>query len=598
MGVVSKLPGRGRVVKTLRKYYRFLFRYRSAFVIFLVAAVIAGVSSNIIPYLYKLLIDNITTGNYSSLMTIVGIFIGARFAAMIFDNLAYFLSDRAFIAAAQDIKKAVFSHLQELDFAFHTNKSTGELISAFKRGMGAFWNLSQNLHREALFVLIGLAATLFFLGRVDPIFIVLLLITFVGNSIIGYKVIKYNIQTREVMNKSDDQVSAIITDNLINYETVKFFAQEKKETQRLDLQLKDFVKKFWKFAISFRIIDISIGGISNIGALAILWLAVKKFVAREITAGDFIMVAAFIQSFYSQFFWLLYSFRGIAKSYVDIERYLGLLDEKILVKDPKRPVKIKNIQGEITFDNVGFSYPEAKGRILKDVSLTIKSGESVAFVGRSGAGKTTMIKLLLRFYDVNQGKILVDGVDIKKLTKSNLRSHLGIVPQEPILFNNSVGFNIAYGCKNPTKDEINQAAKMANLDKFILTLPKKYETQVGERGIKLSGGQKQRLAIARMILSNPAIIIFDEATSNLDSESERLIQDSLWKIAQGKTVLVIAHRFSTIRKVDRIIVMNYGEIIETGSHQELIKNKKGIYHYLWRLQTKGHTSPLSSELPS
>jgi ATP-binding cassette subfamily B protein len=310
-------------------------------------------------------------------------------------------------------------------------------------------------------------------------------------------------------------------------------------------------------------------------------------VHKEITVGDFVMVASFINGYYYRFFEMLYRFRNMAKHSVDIQNYFSILDMEIGVKDPKTPVKIKKIKGDISFENVSFNYMDSNKKVLNNFNLNIKAGESVAFVGRSGAGKTTIIKSLLRFYDVTEGKILIDGIDIVNFTKSNLRSFMGIVPQEPVLFNNTIGFNVAYGNDNATQKEIEEAVKMANLSDFIESLSLKYETQVGERGVKLSGGQKQRLAIARMILSNPRIIIFDEATSNLDSESEKLIQDSLWKIAKGRTVLIIAHRFSTVRKASRIVVLENGGIIESGSHKQLMEDQNGLYNYLWSLQTKG-----------
>jgi ABC-type multidrug transport system fused ATPase/permease subunit len=251
-------------------------------------------------------------------------------------------------------------------------------------------------------------------------------------------------------------------------------------------------------------------------------------------------------------------------------------------------VKIKRIRGNISFEDVSFDYPEGKKGVLKNFTLHIGPGHSVAFVGRSGVGKTTVIRLLLRFYDVTKGKILVDGIDIRNFTKSQLRSFIGVVPQEPILFNNTIGFNIAYGKCQAKKREIIKAARMANLYGFIKSLPQRFETRVGERGVKLSGGQKQRLAIARMILTNPKVIIFDEATSNLDSESESLIQDSLWKIAKNRTVLIVAHRFSTVRRADRIVVLEKGKIAEAGSHLELMR-KRGLYSYLWKLQSKYET---------
>ncbi|MBU0476499.1 ATP-binding cassette domain-containing protein, partial [Patescibacteria group bacterium] len=271
--------------------------------------------------------------------------------------------------------------------------------------------------------------------------------------------------------------------------------------------------------------------------------------------------------------------------------YFSILDNEILIKNPEKPVRVKDIKGEIKFDQVSFKYPDDEKDIIDNINLDIKSGESVAFVGRSGTGKTTMIKLLLRFYDVNKGRILIDGIDIRNLTKSQLRSFVGIVPQEPILFNNTIGFNIGYGDSQAKKADIIEVARIANLHDFINSLPQKYNTQVGERGIKLSGGQKQRLAIARMLLTNPKIIIFDEATSNLDSESERLIQEALWKIAKDRTVLIIAHRFSTLRRADKIIVMDKGQIIESGDHNKLIRDK-GLYSYLWELQSKGQNEIL------
>ncbi len=268
-----------------------------------------------------------------------------------------------------------------------------------------------------------------------------------------------------------------------------------------------------------------------------------------------------------------------------MEKYFEILDEEIRIKDPENPVKIEDVRGEIVFDNVSFSYPEGKEDALNNFDLRIKPGQSVALVGESGAGKTTVTKILLRCYDPDSGKVLVDGTDIRKYKKSDFRKHLGVVPQEPILFNQSIEYNIGYGMKNASEEDVKRAARMALLDKFIDSLPNKYETKVGERGIKLSGGQKQRMAIARMILSEPEIIIFDEATSQLDSESEEKIQKAFWKAAEGKTTIIIAHRLSTITQSDRILVMEEGEIIEEGTHKQLSQDKDSRYYKFWQLQT-------------
>ena len=296
------------------------------------------------------------------------------------------------------------------------------------------------------------------------------------------------------------------------------------------------------------------------------------------------MILGFVNSFYPRLFELVWSFRDVAKSFTDLEKYFSILDHEVEIKDTPNPIFLKQVNGDIEFKKVTFSYEESRQNAVRGINLKIRRGQSVALVGRSGSGKTTLIKLLMRFYDCNQGAITIDGVDITKFTKSHLRSFMGVVPQEPVLFNNTIGYNISYGNERASQKAIEAAAKIANLHNFIESLPKKYETHVGERGIKLSGGQKQRLAIARMVLSDPDIIIFDEATSQLDSENERLIQEALWKVAATKTTIIIAHRLSTAMRADKIIVMERGKIIEAGSHLDLL-DKQSLYRRFWDLQT-------------
>ncbi|HUS60195.1 MAG TPA: ABC transporter ATP-binding protein [Nevskiaceae bacterium] len=581
--------------KIFKRFYHFLFRYKKAFVFFVIVLVAAAVLGNLGPYFYKLLIDNLPSRDYSKIIKILLLFVGARIVANLLDTLSHYLGDKVMIPAARDARITVFRYIQDLDFAFHVNKNTGSLISAFKRGDGAFFGLFHDLHYDVGGVFISLLVLLFFFSQISTSLVFLILLIFTGNLFLSWRLIKLNIRKRRAFNQAEDRISGVITDNLINYETVKFFAQEQQETRRLRNEFKDWVVKLWQYVNTFRLMDISIGTISNLGSLLIFWLVVKKLIAGESGVGDFVMVASFMTGFYWQFFRLLYHLRNIARNFADIQRYFSILDDKIEVKDPAKPLKIKNIQGKIKFEKVGFSYPDSKG-ILKNINLLIKPKETVAFVGRSGVGKTTLVRLLLRFYDVKKGKIMIDGTDIRKLSKSHLRSFFGVVPQEPILFNNTIGYNIIYGKNKTSFSEMVKAARMANLHDFIDALPKKYDTEVGERGIKLSSGQKQRLAIARMLLVNPKVIIFDEATSNLDSESERLIQDALWKVAKQRTVLIIAHRFSTVRRADKIVVMEKGQIVETGSHQDLIENKKGLYRYLWLLQSKGQQGEVDPDL--
>lgn len=431
----------------------------------------------------------------------------------------------------------------------------------------------------------GFVIMIGFLLKVKWEFAVLALISFGLILVSSQFLIKNNIKARKYFNDSEDEISEIIVDNLINFETVKLFAKEKWEQKRLLTSFEDWLKKLWGYSMSFRVINLTVGGLGNIGLAVILILGMKFMAANKITMGEYIMVLSFITMFYYRFFELIYTFREVAKHTVDMEKYLAILDEKEKVKDPKSAITLEKIKGELNFKNINFTYPKNKNRAVKDINLIIKPGQSVAFVGHSGTGKTTLVKLLMRFYDPTDGEILLDGVNIRKLKKSHLRSFMGVVPQEPIMFNKSIKYNIAYGIDDVSDEAIMAAAKLANLDDFIESLPKKYETNVGERGVKLSGGQKQRLAIARMILKNPEIIIFDEATSQLDSESEKLIQDAFWKAAEDKTTIIIAHRLSTIIRAEKIVVMEKGEIKEIGSHRQLLADENSLYSKFWRLQS-------------
>ena len=574
------------MLKTVKTYCSFLSKYKGAFFIHILVLILVAVLENLNPYIYKLLVDSVTAERYAKVFNLLLIFVAVKIIVNLGNALSHFLGDRVYIPSSSDARVNIFRRVQDLDFAFHSDKHTGSLISIFKRGDHAYESFFDSFN-EILRILVSLLVVLFFFSRVSLVVMSVMVGVSAANIILSIFLIHINMRKREAFNDSEDRISGIITDNLINYETVKFFAQEEKEENRLRREFVDWKVKLWGFANSFRIMDISVGSVSNIGILIIFWLAIQKLIKGEISVGDFVMVASFMTGFYYIFFDLLWRIRNVARHFVDVKNYFAILDEEIMVKDPKNPEVIKQVKGNIDFRNVTFNYSSSLTQVLKNINLSIKAGESVAFVGRSGAGKTTFIKLLLRFYDVSSGEILIDGVNVRNLSKSELRSFIGVVPQEPILFNNTIGYNIAYGNDKAGDEDIVRVAKMANLHEFIEGLPEKYETPVGERGIKLSGGQKQRLAIGRMLLSNPKIIVFDEATSNLDSESEKLIQKSLWKMARERTILIIGHRFSTVRKADRIVVLEDGEIVQVGNHEKLISDTNGLYYYLWHLQIKG-----------
>jgi len=567
------------------RFYQFLGKYKRRLTVFLLVATISVILETIRPYWLKMILDSAGTGKQNEAIRFLIFFGISTVGANWVSALSYYLGDRVIIPLSKDIRETIFQKVMELDFAYHVDKNTGSLISAFRRGDGAVFSVFQSLFRELFRVLIALVVTLIFLFAVSAPMAWALLILFFLNLGLIWWLIDSNLKYRRAFNKSDDEIAGIIADTMINYETVKFFAAESRERRRLADQFKDWLSKFWDFSNSFRIMEVSVGTTSGLGMILILYMAITQL-GKTFSLGDLVMVAGFITGFYYQFFNLFFQIRDVAKNVSDMERYFGILDNEIKVKDPKRPAKIRESKGKIEFKGVGFVYPKTQEKILDDINLTINPGQKVAFVGRSGAGKTTLVKLLLRFYDPSQGTIRVDGVDIRKMKKSTLREKLSVVPQEPIMFNNTIKYNLAYGKENATMEEIETAADRANILEFIAKLPLAWETQVGERGIKLSGGQKQRLAIARCLLADPKILIFDEATSNLDSESERKIQGALEEVSKERTVIIIAHRFSTIRGADKIVVLSNGTIVETGKHKQLIE-KKGLYYMLWTLQAKG-----------
>ncbi len=574
-------------IRTLRTLLGFFTKKRGWYVLFVVTIIIAAFVRSTIPYILKLLVDAIPLGNYNLLFNILLILIFVRFAQLLLDVSSHFLGDINLVDSSADTRSTIFKHLQDLDFAYHTSKSTGSLISAMKRGDGAYFHLEYVIHFRIIPVVISFLVLMYFFTGLDKSIAYVGGVSFFMTLIVAAVIVRYNIESRKKFVHEDDEISGIIVDNLVNYDTVKYFAKEGWEYKRL---LKAFIpwkKYFWKYANSFRLIDLCVGTVINISIFLLFYLGIKGIITNRFTVGDFVLIASFISTFYPQVWDLVYGFREMAKNYADIQGYFKILDNKIEVVDPKEPVTIDKLAGEVKFDRVSFAYQGIKKNAIKDITLSVRQGQSVALVGRSGSGKTTLIKLLLRFFDVSKGKITIDDIDLRNMNKSHLRSFIGVVPQEPVMFNNTIGYNIAYGKKFATKEEISAAAKMANLHSFIMSLPKGYETNVGERGVKLSGGQKQRLAIARMFLSDPEIIIFDEATSQLDSENEKLIQDAFWKVAHNKTTIIIAHRLSTALRADKIVVMNKGKIIEEGSHRELTE-QKGLYAYFWDLQTSGN----------
>jgi ATP-binding cassette subfamily B protein len=572
------------LTKVFATFYRFLLKKKSLFALFLLLVVVSNIAYNLNPYFYRLFVEGIPDLNKSYLINLLFIFIGVRLTGVVLDIFAFIIGDVILFEAAKNARISIFKHVSDLDFDFHTNKSTGSLISAFKRGDGAFFSFFHDVHVRLFGVFIGFLVMVYFLIQLNPLIVGLVTASLILTVIAAKFLVSNNVNKRKFFNQEEDTISGIITDNLINFETVKIFAKELWENKRLRASFKPWTKALWGYGNSFRLIDGTMGLLINLSIFFVLYLSINQAIDLRLNVGDFVLITGFLGNFYPKLWDLVWSTRDLAKNYADIEKYFGLLEHKEEVIDPINPIRKRIVEGEIEFKNISHSYQGGTKNAVKNLTLKIKKGESIAFVGRSGSGKTTITKLLMRFFDPTRGKITIDGIDIKNFTKANLRGFFGVVPQEAVLFNNTISYNIGYGAKKNTKQEVVKATKMANLSDFIEKLPLKYETNAGERGIKLSGGQKQRLAIARMIMSKPDIIIFDEATSHLDSESEKLIQDAFWKYANGKTTIIIAHRLSTIAKADRIVVMDKGEIVEIGTHKDLLNNKDGIYNKLWNLQ--------------
>lgn len=567
----------------LRRYYQFVLQYPTRFGLYLLVAVVSSGIDSSLPYFFKLFIDAIQAEQLNRLWWLLGLLIGLRLVVALGRALQYQLADWFVIPAARNIRTTVFKKVQALDFAYHMSKSTGSLISAFKRGDNAIFRIHDIIDQRMLEAVIQLVVLLLFLSQAHLVLSGIMLLAVCLNSALAVWLIRYNVSTRTRFNDAEDELSAVITDNLLNYETVKLFAKEVSEQHRLRHYFAKWSSTLWDYALSFRVIEISVGILSNVSFGLVMAYAVQQFLSGQISTGDLVMILGFLSSFMWRFFEMVFELRNLATNQTDAEKYLSILDEQEQVLDPTTPTVPTHVQGGVAFENVSFTYNQAKDA-LRNFDLHIKPGQTVALVGHSGAGKSTVVKLLLRFFDPDTGQITIDGVDIRNMTKSQLRSLMGVVPQDPILFNTTIKHNICYGSGEVDNQTMIAAAKMANVDQFVQELPEKYDAQVGERGVKLSGGQKQRLAIARMMLANPNIVIFDEATSQLDSESEQQIQEAFWKVTSDKTTLIIAHRLSTVVKADKIVVMDNGKVVEVGSHRDLLR-RGGQYAQFWKLQT-------------
>ncbi len=578
-------PDKGHDWHSIQYVLPYVWQYKGRVCFAMACLIIAKVAGVSMPLYLKTIIDELSLPATASIVPVAAL-VGyglARFASSIFSEIRDALFAKVTQGAIRKISNAVFAHLLSLSMRFHLMRQTGGLsrdIERGSRGIGFLLNFMVFNIIPTLLEISMVAGIL--LWRYDGLFAAVTLSTI--GLYIAFTLFFTNkrLLVRRRMNMIDSEANSKAIDALINYETVKYFNNEKFETNRYDENMGRWEKAAIKNQLTLSGLNAGQGLIITTGIILLLWLSAKGVTQKTMTVGDVVLVSAYLTQLYAPLNFLGFVYREIKNSLADMERMFGLLRQGAEIKDSANAQTLNAVQANIVFQDVDFSY-EHNRQILKDVSFTIPAGHTVAVVGDSGAGKSTLSRLLFRFYDINCGSIAINGIDIRDYTQASLREHIGIVPQDTVLFNDSIFYNIAYGKTGATREEVEAVAKAAHIHDFIMKLPEAYATPVGERGLKLSGGEKQRVAIARTLLKNPPIMIFDEATSALDTRTERSIQEELVHIAKDRTTLIIAHRLSTIVEADTILVMSDGKIIESGSHQALL-SQNARYAQMWALQ--------------
>ena len=553
------------------------------------AFLILAKSSNIItPLLYGWAVDYVNgDAGFSTLILwyILGAYALSRLGQQIFSEGKEYLFSRVAQRAVRGAAMTAFRHLHLLSMRFHLDRQTGGLTRAIERGAKGmeFIMTSAAFEVVPLLVEVLLVSILLWVMFGWP-YAITTFATVLFYALFTIKVTEWRMKFRRQMNKADEQAATKAVDSLINYETVKYFNAEAHEAERFDVSMRQYEDAAVLSRTSLAAVNIGQGAVIAIGLVLIMGIAGHDIQQGKLSVGDFVAVNTYLLQLYLPLNFLGWVYREIRQSLIDLERMFGLLDEHPDVKDPENARELRLSQGEIKFDNVHFAYKERA--ILKGVSFTVPAGKKVAIVGPSGAGKSTISRLLFRFYDPQNGHIEIDGQDIQSVKQASVRAAIGVVPQDSVMFNASIGYNIHYGRAEASQAEIEEAARLASIDSFIKQLSEGYEALVGERGLKLSGGEKQRVAIARAILKKPSIFLFDEATSALDSQTEKQIQTALNAVSQSHTTLIIAHRLSTIVDSDEILVMKDGQIAERGTHAQLLA-KEGLYAAMWARQASG-----------
>jgi ATP-binding cassette subfamily B protein len=577
---------------TLRRFLPYLWPenewgLRARVVLALVCLAMAKVAVVFVPIFYRDAVDALDLDQSSAALALpVGLILaygGARVLSLAFGELRDALFAKVGQRAIRTIALQVFRHLHAMSLGFHLSRQTGGLSRSIERGTKAI----ETLLRFSLFSIVPtvLELTLVFVILWQTLDVWVALVTVVMVVIyIAYTMLvtEWRIKFRRAMNEEDSRANTRAVDSLLNYETVKYFGNEEHEARRYDSAMRGYENASIRSHTSLALLNVGQAVIISLGLTAVMLMTANGIVKGTLTIGTFVMANTYLMQLYQPLGFFGFVYREIKQSLIDMEKMFELMSEEIQMADAPdaRPLTVKG--GEVSFDNVHFDY-DVRRAILKGVSFRVPAGKTVAVVGPSGSGKSTIGRLLYRFYDVAEGAIRVDGQDLRQITQDSLRASIGVVPQDTVLFNETIYYNIAYGKSGATPAEVEHAARTAHVHDFIMAMPDGYQTLVGERGLKLSGGEKQRVAIARTVIKNPAILLLDEATSALDSHTEQEIQKNLREISQGRTTLCIAHRLSTVVDADEILVLEDGVVVERGRHDEL-RAMDGIYARMWQRQ--------------